>query len=359
MSLFTHKLILNRVREELALNLTVGSAQSLGISTYYGGGLSALSSTRALLAYKDGAADHAKARVLTVSGTTVTSGGELTINAANSGTPALALIGTDKAIAVWKDNTASAGEASVLSMSGNTVTQGAVLSLGENYPASIAALDVDKAVFCSGTQAFVLSATGTTLTVGSGATFNSSYGIYPALVKIDANKMLVAYADSDNSNYLTAVVLTISDTTITVGSKTVIDLMGAQYISACVVNSGLVAISYANNTGYTVKLALASVSDTTVTAGSNINVYNYLGNQTTVSLLDGAHVVVAYKASASGDDGKMTVVDLSGPSIGTTVTFETGAATQISSTIVGQSMLVCYADQAASYAGRAVVAYDA
>lgn len=164
----------------------------------------------------------AKARVLTVSGSTITVGAEVTVysDGTNSVTYlSLAAINTDKAVATYYVNNSL--YACVLSVSGTTITVNSaviVTSSISNY-AVVAKCATDKAVVAYGARsANVLTISGTTVSVGGTATMTSGTANSAALVNMADNSLLIAYSDQNVSYAGQVRKLDVSGTAITYGA---------------------------------------------------------------------------------------------------------------------------------------------
>jgi len=136
----------------------------------------------------------------------------------------------DKVMLCYRDSTNSnRGTACILTISETDITIGnpTVYSGTSAVSESIVTqIDTDKALVyynVSNGTACVLSVSGTTVTAGTPVVFRSSSVSYVSLCTISTNKALVAYMDVSNSNYGTACVLSVSGTTITVGTAKVFE----------------------------------------------------------------------------------------------------------------------------------------
>ena len=188
-----------------------------------------------------------------------------------------------KVLIAYKSNSNSYGTAIVLSISGTTITAGTKLafnSASTNWLDCVALTESKALVTFSNSgnssygTAVVLSISGTSITAGTKKVFESASILKSFAVALTESKVLVFYSDGGNSNYGTAVVLSVSGTSITAGSAKV------TYSGACMgldmaklsENTALVVIKQsASYFNYAKGLAIVlSVSGTTVTAGTAV-----------------------------------------------------------------------------------------
>lgn len=187
-------------------------------------------------------------------------------------------------------------------------------------------------------KAIVGTVSGTSISFGSSTTFESS-GIEGVGMTFDTtnNKVVISYADINNNLNGTAVVGTVSGTSISFGTPAVFTSARTDYSSAAFDSSNnKVVISYSdkNNSNYGT-VVVATVSGTSISFGSPIvytseyTVYNAIVFDSLVN-----KVVISYRAANDGDIGKSIVGTVSGTSIsfGPIVTFASGGAGMVSAT---------------------------
>jgi hypothetical protein len=111
----------------------------------------------------------------------------------------------------------------------------------------------------------------TSISFGSPTVFESATIFFPSITfDSDANKVVIAYRDNGNSSYGTAIVGTVSDTSISFGSPTVFESANTQHISATFdSNADRVVIAYqdAGNSFYGTAI-VGTVSSTSISFGS-------------------------------------------------------------------------------------------
>jgi len=178
--------------------------------------------------------------------------------------------------------------------------------------------------------AVVGTVSGTSISFGSPVVFNSS-GSYEFSTTFDSNsnKVVIAYQDAGNSFKGTAIVGTVSGTAISFGSSVVFSSADAAYTSSIFDNSSnKVVIAYANGTA-SGNAIVGTISGTAISFGTTV-VFN--SSRTTVSsaTFDSSNnkVVIAYNDYSNSQRGTARVGTVSGTGIsfGTAVIFEANAS---------------------------------
>jgi hypothetical protein len=176
------------------------------------------------------------------------------------------------------------------------------------------------------------------------------------------NKVVIAYRDAGNANYGTAVVGTVSGTDITFGTPVVFESAATSYISATFDSySGKVVIAYrdAGNADYGTAV-VGTVSGTSITFGTPVvfeSAATYDISATFDSNLN--KVVIAYQDNGNSSYGTAVVGTVSGTDItfGTPVVFESAATFYISATFDSNlnKVVIAYRDAGNADYGTAVV----
>ena len=178
--------------------------------------------------------------------------------------------------------------------------------------------------------AVVGTVSGTSISFGSPVVFNSSAS-YELSTTFDSNsnKVVIAYQDAGNSFKGTAIVGTVSGTAISFGSSVVFSSADAAYTSSIFDNSSnKVVIAYANGTA-SGNAIVGTISGTAISFGTTV-VFN--SSRTTVSsaTFDSSNnkVVIAYNDYSNSQRGTARVGTVSGTGIsfGTAVIFEANAS---------------------------------
>lgn len=197
----------------------------------------------------------------------------------------------------------------------------------------------------------VVETSSATQSTGSPTVFDSS-NVQATSVAYDANaqKVVVAYRDSGNSNYGTAIVGTVSDTSISFGTPVVFNSNFSINISAVYdTNAQKVVIGYRNigNSNYGTAI-VGTVSGTSISFGTAV-----VFNSKSSVFISGAYdsnaqkVVFAYRDIDTTNTGQAIVGTVSGTSIsfGTASTFETGDPYDIAATFDSSNNKVVIAYQ--------------
>jgi hypothetical protein len=174
--------------------------------------------------------------------------------------------------------------------------------------------------------AIVGTVSGTSISFGSPSTFAGDASYISAAFDSNSNKVVVAYGDALNSGYGTGIVGTVSGTSISFGTDVVFNSAGVNYISATFdSNSNKVVIAYRDegNSGYGTAI-VGTVSGTSISFGSEA-VFESASSAIMVAVFDSSNnkVVITYKDLGNSNYGTAVVGTVSGTSIsfGTPVVF--------------------------------------
>ena len=182
-------------------------------------------------------------------------------------------------------------------------------------------------------RAIVATVSGTSISFGSPVTFNSASGSGTSTENINlafdsnAGKMVIAYMDVGNSNYGTAIVGTVSGTDISFGSETVFN-SGYTIPPNAVFDStnNKIIIVYGNDGEPAKPTAIVgTVSGTSISFGTEVSIENVDGSSGISAAHDTTNnkIVIVY-SDATNTRGRAVVGTVSGTSIsfGTVVTFD-------------------------------------
>ncbi len=172
---------------------------------------------------------------------------------------------------------------------------------------------------------------GTSISFGTPVVFESAAVQHVALAfDSNSNKVVVSYSDHGNSEYGTAIVGTVSGTSISFGSAAVFESAQTARVSSTFDSSNnKVVIAYRTTTG---KAVVATVSGTSISFGTPVEFYNALTDELDITFDSNAgKVVIGYQSSGS-DAGLAKVGTVSGTSIsfGAEATFESANVASIS-----------------------------
>jgi len=246
--------------------------------------------------------------------------------------PKVCKISTNKFIVVYTQSSDTyLGHAVVASVSGTTVSLGTPVSFGAGTVdyLSVATIDTDKAIVCYrdgsvGTpgMANVLSVSGTTITVGTQKQFEAGSSTNISVCPIGTNKALVAYRDVGNSNYGTACAMSVSGTTISTGTAVVFASTSCSDIATCKLNTDKALVVYSGTNSYANACAM-TVSTLTITAGTPLIYKSALTEYKSIVQVATDKALVCYALDGSGDAGTSIVLSVSSTTVsaGTETTF--------------------------------------
>ena len=212
--------------------------------------------------------------------------------------------------------------------------------------------------------AVVGTVSGTSISFGSPVVFESAKADYiSATFDSNLNKVVIAYRDWGNSYYGTAVVGTVSGTSISFGTPVVFESANIFYASATFdSNSNKVVIAYADaGNSYYGTSVVGTVSGTSISFETPV-VFNSANSGSLSTTFDSANnkVVIAYRDSGNSNYGTAIVGTVSGTSIsfGTPAVFDSTSSYEISSTFDSNSnkVVIVYRDSTNSHNVMSVVA---
>lgn len=209
--------------------------------------------------------------------------------------------------------------------------------------------------------AIVGTVSGTSISFGSEVVFETGGTQYIGIAyDSNAQKIVIAYEDDDNSDYGTAVVGTVSGTSISFGTPVVFASATTSYVNAVYdENAQKVVMFYRDqgNSNYGTAI-VGTVSGTSISFGSEV-VFEEAATQFISSAYDSSaqKVIVSYEDEGNGDYGTAIVGTVSGTSIsfGTAAVFENASMRETSTTYDANAnrVVVAYRDSANSSYGTA------
>ena len=245
-------------------------------------------SNKVVIAYRDGGdSDKGKAIVGTVdpSDNSITFGSEVEFNGGNTGYPNVVFDSSNnKIVIVYTDyGNSSYGAAIVGTVSGTSISFGSEVvfeSAASYYTAATFDSSNNKIVVAYSDDgnsghgtAIVGTVSGTSISFGTPAVFNtasttSGFGPSPLGIAFDStnNKVVIAYADGGDSSHGYAIVGTVSGTDISFGSETEFENAVIYGLSAVFdTSSNKIVISYTDETNsYYGTFTLGTVSSTSI-----------------------------------------------------------------------------------------------
>ena len=284
----------------------------------------------------------------------------------------------NKNVVIYRNGDNSKGEARVGTVSGTSISYGTAVEFEQGNTEFIAATfdsnsnkvvivyrDTDDSNYG---KAIVGTVSGTDISFGSAVTFESAHAAYmSATFDSTNNKVVIIYCDLGNSNYGTAIVGTVSGTSISFGTP-VVYASATTYYQAVGFDTanGKVVINYDNiteiyisggsNTGLGI-VGTVDSSDNSISFGTRAGWMNggQLYADITYDSDSGKFLFVASNGSQS-NRGEATVATVSGTSIsfGTVAVYETGVAnySQVVMDTSTNKAVVAFRDQGDSNKGK-------
>jgi hypothetical protein len=211
--------------------------------------------------------------------------------------------------------------------------------------------------------AVVGTVSGTSISFGTPVVFESAIiGELQVVYDANAQKVVIAYRDNGNSNYGTAIVGTVSGTSISFGTPVVFESAEVNYIAIDYdSNAQKVVIAYqdSGNSGYGTAI-VGTVSGTSISFGTPTVFESANTTDTSIGYDANAQkVVIAYKDVGNSNYGTAIVGTVSGTSIsfGTAAVFEQSATLNTSTVYDSNSekIVIAYEDDGDNDYGKAVV----
>ena len=210
--------------------------------------------------------------------------------------------------------------------------------------------------------AIVGTVSGTSISFGSEVVFESAAVIEPSVTfDSNSNKVVIAYPDSGNSSRGTAIVGTVSGTSISFGTAVVFESAEASAIS-CVFDSSnnKVVIAYRDHGNSNHGTAIVgTVSGTSISFGSSVVYHSGLvGFNSTIHDPDSGKIVITYQISGGGN---YVVGAVSGTSIsfGSELPFNYGSSAYTSTAYdsINKKIVLAWQDGDNSDYGSAIVIF--
>ena len=329
---------------------------------------------KVVIAYHDDGNQLGKAIVGTVSGTSISFGTAATFQSSES-----VLISAtydsanEKVIIAYREGSANYGHAVVGTVSGTSISFGTPVVFESALSTAIQATydSANEKVVISyrdggnsnyGT-AIVGTVSGTSISFGSPTVYNQ--GNTTSTITFDSanNKVVIAYKDGGNSNYGTVIVGTVSGTSISFGSPVVFNSNGSTTPLATYDSTNQkVVIAYrdAGNSDYGTVIA-GTVSGTSISFGTPV-VFDSTSSDIRSVKFDSTNgkVVIVYIDNGNSNYGTAAVFSNTGfsiPSVGSATVFESGFSQYVSGTYdsTNNKVVIAYQDQDNSSYGTAVV----
>ena len=334
------------------------------------------SNNKVVIAYRDAAnSNYGTAVVGTVSGTAISFGTPVVFSSADSEYNAATFDSTNNkvVIAYRRATGTNPGKAIVGTVSGTSISFGTEAEFNSGDSRSIAITydsssgkvvvpfeDFDNSRYGA---AIVGTVSGTSISFGSKTNFETATTDELGIAyDSSANKVVIAYRDNGNSEYGTAVVGTVSGTSISFGTP-VLFISAVAKKSAVAYDSAnaKIVIAFFNETNSDYGTAIVgTVSGTSISFGSSVvfesaATYNFsLTFDSSVS-----KVVIAYSDGGNSSYGTVIVGTVSGTSIsfGSPSVFESASTANYSTTFDSSAnkVVIAYSDGGNSNYGTSIV----
>jgi hypothetical protein len=302
------------------------------VSNAYGPVIFDPNSNKVVIAYIDsGDSSKGKCIVGTISGTSISFGSEVTFETTSNTTQ---LYGTfdstnNKVILVYRQNY-STGNAIVGTVSGNSISFGSTVAFSSDNPIyfGVAFDSTNNKIVISyraisnsnyGT-AVVGTVSGTSISFGSEVVFKSARSDYTNCVHDSTNnKIVVTWTDQPNSNYQAAIVGTVSGTSISFGSA--VTYFTASSYPNLIFNpdTGTVVAIFKNDDNGQGSSKIGTVSGTSISFSAESIWKSTTGTATEgVSVTydsNAKKIVIAYRDGNNGNDGYLVTGTVGSSSI--------------------------------------------
>ena len=215
--------------------------------------------------------------------------------------------------------------------------------------------------------AIVGTVSGTSISFGSEVVFDSSDTRSISVAFDSSNeKIVIAYRDVGNSGYGTAIVGTVSGTSISFGSPAAFASYNTTHHSAIYdTTNGKVVIAYREAQFGSGRAIVGTVSGTSISFGSEVVFQPQPQGSGSIQYISAVYdstnskVVIAYRSEANSGYGTAIVGTVSGTSIsfGTAVVFNSASTGYVSVTYdsIKEKVVIAYADWGNSNYGTAIV----
>ena len=266
----------------------------------------------------------------------------------------------NKVVVAYQDQgDSSKGKAIVGTVSGSSISFGSPVIFSQaqtRYQSAVFDSNANKVVIAYQNQdnnygqAVVGTVSGTSISFGSEVTFESASSRFvSAAFDSTVNKVIISYRDDGNSSYGTAIVGTVSGTSISYGTAVVYNSGECEpqetvYDS----NANKTVILYTDTANsYRGTAIIGTVSGTSISFGTEV-VFNAANTFHTAGIYDSVNqkVIALYSDGGDGDKGKAVIGTVSGTSIsfGSAITFSTSGITETSAaySAASSSVIVSY-----------------
>ena len=354
-----------------------GAESVFNTAIYYTTATYDSTNNKVIIAYRDdGNSNYGTAIVGTVSGTSISFGTAVVFDSGNTNTFSSTYDSTNNkvVIAYRSGNNSNYGAAVVGTVSGTSITFGTIAifesALTAYHTATYDSTN-NKVVIAYQDQgnssygtAIVGTVSGTSISFGAAAVFNSTSTLWnSATFESATNKIVIAYRNAGNNGYGTSIVGTVSSTSISFGTAVVFESAASEEMQAVFdANANKIVIAYhdAGNSFYGTTI-VGTLSGTSISFGTPV-VFN-AGNTIFIAATFNStnnKVVIAYRDRGNSEYGTAIAGTVSGTSIsfGAETVFNTATTDTISVCFdsTNNKVAIAYSDAGNSYYGTAIVA---
>ena len=211
--------------------------------------------------------------------------------------------------------------------------------------------------------ACVGTVSGNIITFGAEFVFNNALHYTSSVTTLDASTFVIAFMDYGNLYYGTAIVGTVSGSSISFGSEYVFNSAQSEYVSAITLDSSTIAIVYADLGNYYYgTVIVGSISGNSITYGSeytfNTDVYAASTTKISAAALDSDKIVIAYRDIGNSYYGTAIIGEVSGTEIsyGSEFVFNEANTEEVSALALNSSkFVIAYRDYGNSSFGTAII----
>jgi hypothetical protein len=328
---------------------------------------------KVVISYQNTASSNTVAVVGTISGASITFGTPVVVEGSSNPKGNVFDPTSGKVIVFYQDQ-GSGLTAIVGTVSGTSISFGSPAVVSSKYSDTAACYDSvnNKVVVAYRDNASpyygfskVGTVSGTSISFGAEATYAAgSSRVHQDSIAYDSTngKVVIVFRDVSNSSYPTAVVGTVSGTSISFGTEVVIDNSNnaGQCATTYDVASGKIVMAYPSNTSpYPLLSAVGTVSGTSISFGTPVVVDSALFSTSLSFIYDSINEQVVLSYSKSGQFGRAIVGVVAGTSISysDTVDFSVDTSSFGNSTYDPDtgSVIISYQDVGNSNYGTAIV----
>ena len=336
------------------------------------------SNNKIVIAYKDeGNSNQGTAIVGTVSGTSISFGSPVVFESGDTRYIAATFDSSNNRVVIaYRDGgNNDYGTAIVGTVSGTSISFGSSVTYtsdSSNYNSATFDSTNNKVViaYSDGNNSYhgtavVGTVSGTSISFGTASVFETSNQTSYISTAFDSTsgKVVIAYRDEANSNYGTAVVATVSGTSISFGTPVVFESANARGFQSCVydsvANKTVIAYRDIGNSDYGTAI-VGTVSGTSISFGT-ASVFESASVEIVTAVFDSnsGKVTIAFKDKGNSNYGTVIPATVSGTSIsfGTAAVFESANTNEIGIAFDSSQkrVVIGYADGGNSSNGTAVV----